>query len=269
MSRGDFLRRGKRLAFLQLKTLRQRVRLESNTEKRVIFLSGVPRSGTNITLEVLEHSYDTDVFREGNPRAFRQYEMREEPVIRRLVERSQWSCVVFKALLDGHKIRELMDAFAPAQTVWVFRHFDDVVNSILVHMPGFRNFLDEIVQDPQKGHWRGKGMTQQTHAILRQHYRPKLDDASATALFWFYRNQLFFDQGLDQDPRVGLVRYEALVNEPETITALALFCNVSTNPRMFRLLRASSIRKQAEPRIDPQIRALCDDMHGRLLSSCG
>ena len=36
----------------------------------------------------------------------------------------------------------------------------------------------------------------------------------AAALFWFARNQLFFEQGLHQHPRVTMLRYEDFATDP-------------------------------------------------------
>src|SRR5215813_11979618 len=99
--------------------------------KQAVFVAGVQRSGTNMMMDVLEQSYDTDVYHETDNRAFEDYEMRPRTVIHRLVNTSKASVVVIKALCELHEVRQLLDEFAPAKGIWIVRDFADVVNSHL------------------------------------------------------------------------------------------------------------------------------------------
>ena len=95
---------------------------------------------------------------------------------------------------------------------------------------------------------------------------PEINDASAIALFWYYRNQLFFDQNLDRDPKCMLVQYEPLVQSPDRFgSALARFCGIAPNPALWRDIFCSSLRRQPPPDLDPEIRTLVNEMHDRLV----
>ncbi len=242
-----------------------RHRFLSDAERELTFVSGVQRSGTNLVMDILERGWETDVFHESDPRAFDNYVMRDVPVIRRLVETSPSRRVVVKALCEASDLTRLMDVFAPARAIWMFRHYDDMINSNMVAWPGGRNQIDAIVKDRASGDWRGKGMTDETHAIVREHYHPGMNDASALALFWYYRNQLFFDQGFDRHDRVMLMQYEALVTDPaKHVGGMTRFMDVACRPSMSTMISRGSIGKKFPPVIDDRIRALCDAMLARL-----
>lgn len=263
----------KALAPLKTKTSREYVLLKKRVVRLLrpqrtavsVFLSGVHRSGTNSIMAVLERSLDTDVFMEADSRAFDDYIMRDGETIRRLITSSRARCVVIKALHEAHDLNRLMEGFAPARTIWVFRHYADVVNSILSHWPGLRNRLEEIVLHHGEGEWRGKGMSADTRAMLEEHYRPDMNDASANALFWLYRNQLFFDQGLPENPAAYMVRYESIVAQPQPyVRELADVLGIRCNPAMIKVLHAGSVKRAAPPPIDEDVQALCEEMLGRL-----
>ena len=82
---GRRVRRGSRLA---LKHAVQRARARRGGPPLTLLVAGVQRSGTNMVMDVLERSLETDVYHERDPRAFDNYEMRPLEVIRGLRARS-------------------------------------------------------------------------------------------------------------------------------------------------------------------------------------
>ncbi len=230
-----------------------------------LFVGGVMRSGTNMILGVLERSDETEVYREGDPQAFDNFYLRPLPRLEYLRSRSRKRLIVFKALLDCHMVRELLSYFEPAKALWAYRHYDDVVNSDLRKWPGGRNRLEDLITDPYKTGFRARGMTEDTLQLIRSHYRPDLSDASANALFWFYRNQLFFDQELQADTRVQLVRYEDMVKAPhDVVRSLCKFLDIQHTTRMEESIHSQSINRDSPPNICEDIRIICDGMLARL-----
>lgn len=252
-----------------LKSLRNRLVRNQSRQRLTVFVAGVHRSGTNMMMDILERSWETDVFNESDSRAFDDYMMRYEAVIRQLVMRSAAPVTVIKALHEAHHLRHLLDAFAPAKALWIFRSYDDAVNSALRRWPGQRNGrrnqIDAIVRDRNSAEWRGLGMTKETHEIVCKHYRLGMDDASAAALFWFFRNQLFFDQELDRDARALLVRYEGLVTDDgEYARWLSDFLGIRFTIAMRRVAHSESMGRHAAPQLDSGIRDLCERMRQSL-----
>lgn len=234
----------------------------------VTFVAGVHRSGTNMMMRILERSIDTDVFHESDARAFNNYMMRGDETIRGLVERSPSRRPVFKALHEAHELRTLMTKFQPSRSIWMYRHFDDVVNSILERWPGSRNMMDQIITRGDAGVWRGLGMTDRTRELLVSLYHESMNDATITALFWYQRNQLLFDQKLECDRHCMLVNYEELTQTPvENVRAICRFLNITYAGYMHSMVHAHSIAKRTSPPIEPPVRALCQDLHERLLEA--
>ena len=268
------LTKAREQSFRGMKTIRQRLS-PRNCVPLVVFVSGVHRSGTNMLMKLLDASYETTVYRESDARAFDRHMMRASETIRALIERCPSKVIVIKALHEAHRLKGLLGDFAPARALWAIRNFEDVVNSSLYHWPGWRNKIEELLADRGAADWRGLGMTEQTHAIMHAHYRPALSDASAQALFWFYRHQLLFDQRLDSDSRVATVVYEEAVKTPDAVVRqITDFVQIRPTARMARVAQTQPT-PQLPADVAPDIRELCNNMqqrlrnaHGRNLGTC-
>jgi hypothetical protein len=235
-------------------------------QKHVTFLSGFARSGTNMVMEVFEWSGLTEVFREGDPRVNDTFRLLDDATVRSVVLASPSQFVLVKALQESHRLAALMDLFPGSGAMWMYRHYDDCVNSILQRWPGHRNGIDDIVRDGANASgWRGEGTTDATLARLRAQYRQDWNDATCNAWFWCLRHQLFFDQHFETRPGVALVRYESLVTDPlRVIRPLADIVGVKLTGLMASVPNARSIGKRAPPDIAPDVRETCDALLARL-----
>lgn len=262
------LKKVRRRTFLATKRMLQKTRSSGSPgDKQVHFVAGVQRSGTNMMMNVLEQHLDTDVYHETDPRAFDHYEMRPPNEIRALVAASPARHVVIKALCELQSLSSLLDRFMPAKAAWIIRNVDDVVNSHLRLWTGMPESIRRIVEETETAGWRGRGLSPDTLETLRRHYHPGLSNASACALFWYLRNVLYFEQQLDTDPRVILVRYEDLVTEPHSkFHEIFSFFGLDYTPRIGRRVFASSVRKSTPPEIEAPVRRLCEDLDDRLKS---
>ncbi len=256
-------RRLGRETWLRSKALAQRAGLAGSGPQQVVFVAGVQRSGTNMLIEILERSWYTDVYREADRRAFFNYEHKPLPELARVLRRSPARFVIVKALSELQDLTTLLHALAPARALWMLRHYDDVVNSATELWRKMPHFLGEILHQPDGGEagWRGRGVSADTRAELARHWRADIDNPTACALFWWLRNVLFFEQGLDRDPRVRWVSYEALVADPRRqVPALFAFAQVPFQPHVMRRVSARSVRKHPPAAIDLTVRRLCDGL---------
>ena len=229
-----------------------------------VFVAGVQRSGTNMVMDVLEASRATDVVHERDPRAYDNYMMRSEEVIAGLIARGRRPVFAIKALHESERVTALMDRFAPAKLLWVFRSPDAVIASNRKSWASGRNQIEDVVADPAKAGWRAHGMTADTLANVRAAYAPDIDAEAAQALFYYYRNQLFFDQGLERDPRVMLVDYDRLIADPpRAVARIAAFVGIPAAARMIALPKGGG-RKVRRFDLSPAVRELVDGMHTRL-----
>ncbi|MCW9058158.1 MAG: sulfotransferase [Gammaproteobacteria bacterium] len=269
-SRDHWLRRGlerlERDGLMIAKGLYQKLasRNHGASLPAVSFVAGVQRSGTNMLMDVLERSFVTDVIHERDRRAFERFQMREPAVIRALVEGSRGGHFIIKSLCELQHLTCLMEEFAPARTVWIVRDYNDVVNSMRVSFGNQAKQVKRIAKDRDSDGWQGQGMSDTTHALVKERVHPEITDVSAAALIWYFRNQLFFDQGFDRDPRVLLVRYESLVTQPTLeFQRIFAFLELPYRPWHSRKVVAHSIRKARQPEIEPAVRELCEAMTAR------
>ncbi len=238
-----------------------RARFRTKQQRQIVFIGGVQRSGTNMLMSALERSYDTDVFHESDSRAFDEFVLRPVEVLHRLVDLSLAPCVMFKALCDLQSLSALLDEFAPARALWIVRDYNDMVNSHLRTWSGCHVTIRRIVADRDSAAWRGRGMSDATHALVSQRYHPDINDDSAVALFWYFRNVLFFEQGLDRDPRVLALSYESLVQSPDhELRRVFDFLDLDFSHRVAAGVHSASVRKHHAPDIDQPIREICENL---------
>jgi len=229
-----------------------------------VFVAGMQRSGTNLLMDVLDASAATQVFHETDARAFERYEMRDVAVIRQLARQCPAPVFVVKALCELDRIKSLMEIFTPAHTLWVVRDWRDSVNSAI---KSFGNFVPQWQRlvDGDTEDWRGRGMSAATRELLAALYRPDASEAEGAAIMWFYRNVLFFEQQLAADPRVRVVFYENLVQQPmREVAAVYDFLGLpGFNAAKARRIHAHSVKRRSPPDIAPAVTALCDELLAR------
>ena len=72
-----------------------------------------------------------------------------------------------------------------------------------------------------------RGVRVSTRETVTSLLSERLTPISAAALFWWTRNQLYFDQQLWNDDRIKIVNYEAALNRPvEMVDALSSYLGV-------------------------------------------
>ena len=119
-----------------------------------------------MVMDLLERSAQTEVFHERDPRAFDNYELRGDDVIERLARRSPAPKVVFKALCESQDVGRLIQRFAPAQAIWVYRDYEATVRSHVRKWTGMPSTMRIIVEEGGTDGWRGRGTVSYTHLTL-------------------------------------------------------------------------------------------------------
>jgi len=260
---------GRRLLILRKGLLHGLNAAKNKKQQRVVFVAGVQRSGTNMMMDVLERSFETDVYHERDRRAFDNYQMRDVAVIRQLIAQSKAPCFIVKSLCELQNLSRLMDEYKidesrPAKIIWVNRHYFDVISSMLVSFKNQANQVKRIAEYRNSDGWLSEGLSDETYALIKELVHPDISDASAAALIWYFRGVLFFEQGFDSDPRVKLVQYENLVTEPQLEFARIFdFLGLDYSERVSSKVFASSVRRRSPPEIDVPILDLCASLADR------
>jgi len=222
-------------------------------------------------MNMLDWSRYTEAIHETDPRGFARYEMRPLVEIEALARQSNAPFFVIKSLCELDQLGGLMDRLAPAKTLWIVRDFDGSVCSALRSFGNFVEQLRRLAQDRNAGAWRGRGMSDATHALLRRLYHADISEASAAALMWYYRNVLFFERGLDHDSRVCLLFYEDMARQREVESARIFdFLGIpGWSPWICRKIASRSMKNKPCDGIAPEVREVCQGLLARFHAAKG
>jgi hypothetical protein len=232
-----------------------------------VLIVGAQRSGTTMLLDAFGRLPGVETYGESDPRAFDSFRIRSPEVIRGILAASHSRLAVFKPLCDSHRSQWLLEQLGPEpspRAVWVYRSADDRIRSSVARF-GDSNLraLRRIADDGDVTGWQAGGLSEERLALIRSFDYDRLDAESAAGLFWYLRNSLYFDLGLDSRPDVTLSSYDAFVDAPEeSMRALCRFLGVGYHGASVRGIRPS--RRRPKLVLDDRVRALCEDMMRRL-----
>jgi hypothetical protein len=234
-----------------------------------VFVVGVQRSGTNMLVRGLERSPEVEVRNENDGEAFDRFQLRSDPVVRRIVERSGHRYVLFKPLCDSHRIADILDALgtpSPGRAIWAYRDVRGRVRSAVQKFgPANLDALRRIASGAGEGMWQSGGLGPEKLELIRGFDYERMSPESASALFWYLRNSLFFDLGLDRRDDIILASYHAMVGEPErAMRALCGALGFAYQPALIAHIDARSTRVAPSLDLDSRIATLCDDLEERL-----
>jgi hypothetical protein len=220
----------------------------------------------------LRSSPEFEIYNENSQAAFHRFQLRPDPVIRRLVESSRHSYILFKPLCDSHRVGHLLDLLAPAQpgkAIWMYRSVDGRVRSALGHFGQHnREVLTEIAAG-ERGSWQAQGLSQESLELISRFDYDQITATSAAALFWYVRNSMYFELGLYGRRDVSLVSYDAMIRDPEeSMRALCSFLSFPYAPSLIAHIRRGTPREHEPLKIDPIVRQHCDTLQERLDSLC-
>jgi hypothetical protein len=237
-----------------------------------VFLVGAQRSGTNMLVRGLQRSPEFEVYNENNSRAFENYRLRPDADIARIVERSRHLFVLFKPLIDSHRLDQLLDHLAvsrPPRALWAYRNMDGRVRSSVAKF-GASNLhaMREIAAGTGLDRWEAQRLSGESLELIRSFDYQGLTAESGSALFWYVRNSLFFELGLHERPDVLLVCYDSFVSDPEgSMRTICEHIGFDWNPRLTAHVAPRWRGGQPALDIEPRIRELCDNLQERLANA--
>jgi hypothetical protein len=233
-----------------------------------VFVFGVQRSGTNMVARGFRSSPEFEVFNENDKRAFTDFRIRPVDEVAPLIGRSEHRWVLFKPLCDSHRAVELLEELGdpvPGRALWVHRQVDPRVRSALAKF-GDANLraLREIAAGRGEGMWQAGGLSQQNLRLVSSFDFDIMSPAGAAALFWFVRNSLFFELGLDRRSDVLPVSYDRLIESPDKVTQrICGFLGCRWDRRFAEHIEPRHPSKAPPLEIDARIRSLCEELQAR------
>ncbi|MFI6067176.1 hypothetical protein ACIA47_18240 [Micromonospora sp. NPDC051227] len=236
-----------------------------------VYLVGLQRSGTNMLVRGLDAAGEVEVRNENDSTLFRRFQLRPDPVLTATLHRSRHAYVLVKPLCESHRVDELLalPGVTPGRALWVYRDVDDRARSEVAKFGDANLRALRAIADGSIGRrWQGQRLDADTIELIRVHDPQRLDPHSGAALFWYVRNSLFFQLGLDRRADVLLCRYESLVTDPAAqLRRLCAFLDFPYHPRLHAHIAPRTSHGAAGHRrlpIDPRVRARCDELTDRL-----
>ncbi len=234
--------------------------------RTVVFVAGCQRSGTTMLGRILGQSMEIDHFPETDRRAFRPILIRGAEVLNRLISESTARCVLFKPISDSQRIADLLGEHPGSKALWVYRQYSDVANSAVVLWGDhFLQVMQGIAEGTGDWGWREERISEDCRGVIQSLVKPGLNVWDASALFWYMRNRIFFDQELDKRRDILPVKYEALVQRPaEEFERIYRFMGVEFQPETVATVHPRSVGKSEVRVADPVVIRACDEMVSRL-----
>jgi hypothetical protein len=236
-----------------------------------VFLVGCGRSGTNMIVQRLSRSYSLDLYNEDHPDVFINWRLKSLWAIKKALKKSYARRILFKPILDTHRICQLLYKFPSAKALFAFRHFSGVVQSSIKRF-GPNNRIGHVnswIKD-DFSEFKTAPPPEETKSFIRSLWKPSLNYESGAALYWLFYNRLYFDLHLDREPRVSLVRYESVVLNPsKEFQEICMFLDLPFHPRMVEGIYTKSINQNPFPTMDEDILNACNQLWNQMCLAVG
>lgn len=233
-----------------------------------VYVVGLQRSGTNMLLRGLDAAPEVQVHGENDRRVFHRFRLRGPETVRNAIVASRHQFVLFKPLCDSQRVDQLLDlpGVAPGRAVWAWRDAHDRARSEVAKF-GASNLsaLRAIADGSDQGMWQSERLPEPSRDLVRSFDLQTISTDTAAVLFWYIRNLLFFDLGLDRREDVLLSSYDELVRDPER--QMRRLCDFLGFPFRHELHQHVARRESHGRRaldIDPRVDELADQLTTRL-----
>lgn len=240
--------------------------LENIHDKSILFIIGCQRSGTTLLTEIFDRDWKTKVF--GEFSSISDY-LRLKPLneVKRIIGEQKAPLIIAKPLVETQNITELLDYFPNAKALWVFRNYKAVTLSDL-RLFGIDNGIKNLtpIADNDVRDWRAEKVSPAVKKIVHKYYAPDMNVRDAGALFWYARNALFFEQRLDANPNIKMLKYEDFVHEPSRFMAgiYKWIGGEFPGDQIVDKAHSRSVFKGSSIELSPEIIKLCDSMLSNL-----
>lgn len=248
----------------------QNVRWRALDRPKVLLIVGCQRSGTTLMARLFDADRDCRVFNEFSVlSAVGKDGIRLNPLpdVAAVLSRVPAPLVVMKPLVETQRVRTLLNYFPASKALFMYRRYTDVASSDLRKF-GARNAIDNLrpIASGNMHDWRSAGATTGVREQIKKFFSESMSPNDAAALFWYARNQLYFDLELAKHSEAMLCRYEHLAAEPAAVMRRIYEFAGATCPDLShtRQVHSGSVTKGKNLELLPEVRALCEQLQARL-----
>ena len=243
--------------------------------KKLLFIFGCQRSGTNATLDTLGTLPGTIHFPEVNSPVTNldttelpKQTIRLNPLadVARTVKWRRHKNIVIKPLVECQSAAEILDYFPNAKGLWMYRHYKDVVASMVRKWTAERG-LEEAAEilsgDPNN--WRADNIDGTLRETVQAAVDQGITGQDGWGLLWYTRNAHYFRQNLMERADLALVRYRHLVENRDLFDAVMHHLDRDELKFGDRWpYNAKSLNAGNDVQFSPHITPLLEDMMARL-----
>jgi hypothetical protein len=255
---------------LASKHIYQTIRGRAQDQPRVLFIVGCQRSGTTMMLRLFDEDLNCRGFNDSSELSSGDTNsgLRWNPLpdVAAVINRVPARLVVAKALVETQNVRKLLDYFPLSKALFIYRRrYADVALSDMAKFGarnGVYNLRPIAAGDPHN--WRSEGASRSVQELAARLWSEEMNANDAAALFWYARNQLFFDLDLANHPAVLLCQYEYLTQHPAAFMR-RIYDFVGVAPP--DVLKTAQVRPPGAEKVlelSPEVRLLCQQLQARL-----
>jgi len=240
-------------------------------QKTPVFVLGCQRSGTTLLLEVVGRSPKVYSYHEQDSTILdaNDFRLLSYDAVRKAMVRTPEPITLFKPLNDSQYADRLLEIHENAKVIWLYRHYRDVVDSAVKKWgDAHKSMVLEVssgIYSDAANRAIGERVTPENLELVKRLVKKDLSPSDGAALLWYLRNSIYFDINLGTDMRTKLFRYRYLVTRPEEeFGKVFQFIGADYSPAYSADIHASSVGKENDIRLDPEIETLCETMMVRL-----
>jgi hypothetical protein len=244
---------------------------EMNGRKTVLFIIGCQRSGTTLMTRIFEEDFNTKIYDESSVLSSHDivHKIRLNPlhIVKTQIGENKAPLIVLKPLVETQNILKLLDYFESSKALWMYRNFRDVALSNLKRW-GMKNGINNLrpIVEGHPHNWRSENISEYSRKLVIKFFSEDMNPYDAAALFWFARNQLFFELKLDKHPQVMMARYEDLITAPRQIMQRIyefIGCEYPSD-EILAPVRPEVNGKGKTIKLSPNIELLCKELFDKL-----
>lgn len=258
-----------RRLFIKKKELFQFIRPYAKN-KKILFIIGCQRSGTTLMLRIFENDINTKTYGEFSKLSSKdEHKIRINPLhlVIKDIQKVRAPFIILKPLVESQNTLKLLEHFDGSKALWMYRDYKDVASSNLNHF-GIKNGLNNLrpIFENKSGNWRSEKVSKNVRKIILSNFSENMNSYDAAVLFWYARNSIYFELGLDQHPDVLVCKYEELVTSPAKVVK-TIYRNLNQNypgTKIHKEIYSKSLKRGQNIKLSPEIDQLANELLDKL-----
>ena len=244
--------------------------------RQVLMIMGAQRSGTTLLSRIFDDLYFADVYGEFSKLSTDDrigLRLNSPEKVNNTLSKSKAHLVLMKPLVESQRALYWLQSIPRSKIVWLYRDFHDVAASSVMKFgeveggtSHLRAFVDKEFARRDYATWKIENASRETLDLMMGFHLDGMNAYDSAALFWFARNSLYFEQNLDSERDVLLLKYEEFVKRPFLIMAYILdqfgICEIRSNT-LYDIHR-QSVGKGGSYPLHDKVEGACSELLSRL-----